>query len=96
MVQAIDVILNITVSEVTRSTATLEWKWVFDDDGTNNPDGCTIVTSLVGNKVQPVHEVDILLNATTNYTIAENLTSWERYQSCFSPLFSDGASAPSF
>lgn len=87
-VSGYDDIDNVMASDIGRDFFTLNWQWVIDADDEYDPWGCRIITSLISN-LQVVHEVKIE-GDNTSYTVSENLTHWELYRSCITPILTDG------
>ena len=78
-------ISNMTALDITMTSVRLTWLWTYDEQLDDVPIGCTITTGLVYSGVE-VHTV-LLSEDITQYTIEENLTVWEMYTSCLTPIF---------
>nr|XP_054768545.1 uncharacterized protein LOC129276140 isoform X1 [Lytechinus pictus] len=87
-VRGYDEIVNVTAIDVEKESFTLKWEWVVDDSDDFDPWGCQISVHLFQN-LKVVHEVEIE-GMNTSYAVGENLTHWELYVSCITPIYTNG------
>ncbi|XP_041480583.1 uncharacterized protein LOC121428071 isoform X2 [Lytechinus variegatus] len=86
-VRGYDEIVNVTAIDVEKESFTLKWEWVVDDSDDFYPWGCQISVHLREN-MEVVHEVEIE-GMNTSYAVGENLTHWELYVSCITPILTN-------